>query len=84
MIVYLEPVAGTAKSNLGRAKVEMERVVGFRGTVTEARTERKRISATIEINPKWDLPDEQKVSLLKDWIEVKVRKFFKVVSISEK
>jgi hypothetical protein len=61
----------------------MERVVGFRGKVRGAKVERTRIALAIEINPKWDLPHEQKVSQLKEWIEAKVGKFFKVVSISE-
>jgi len=30
MIIYLEPVAGSAESNLERAKVEMQRIIGFR------------------------------------------------------
>jgi hypothetical protein len=81
MIVYLQPVSGTAKSNLERAKVEMERVVGFRGKVTGAQAEGKRIAVTIEINPKWDLPDEQKVSQLKEWIEAKTKTVFRVESI---
>jgi hypothetical protein len=79
MIVYLEPVSGTPKDSLERAKVEMERVLGFRGTISGARVEGKRIVVTIEINPKWDLPDEQKMANLEEWIRVKTRKFFKIV-----
>jgi len=36
MDVILEPVTGTPKANLDRAKQEMERVLAFRGSVTEA------------------------------------------------
>jgi hypothetical protein len=52
MIVYLEHVSGTAKDNLDRAKVEIERIVGFRGTVTEAKVQGRRIAVTFEVNPK--------------------------------
>jgi hypothetical protein len=31
----------------------------------------------------WDLPSEQKVSLLKEWISAKVRSIFEVLSVSE-
>ena len=33
MKVILKPVNGTPKANLDRAKSEMDRVLGFRGTV---------------------------------------------------
>lgn len=81
MIVYLKPVAGTAKDNLDRAKAEMERVIGFRGTVTSARAEGNRIAVTIEINPKWDLTEEEKALALDLWIRAKTRTVFKVQSI---
>jgi hypothetical protein len=58
-MVYLRPVAGSAKDNLDRAKVEMERVISFRGKVTGAKVEGNRIAVTIEINPKWDLPEAE-------------------------
>jgi hypothetical protein len=78
MIVYLEPVVGSAKDNPERARVEMERVVGFRGKVTGAKVEGNRIAVTVEINPKWDLPDHEKDSILRKWILAKTGKFFEV------
>jgi hypothetical protein len=81
MKVYLKPAAGSAQDNLESAKVEMERVVGFRGKVTGARAEGKRILVTIEVNPKWGLAEEEKVPQLSKWIEAKTRKFFRVQSI---
>jgi hypothetical protein len=78
MIVYLEPVAGSAKDNLERAKYEMERTIGFRGEVTSAKVEGNRIAVTVEINPKWNLPDREKDSTLRKWILVKTRKVFEV------
>jgi hypothetical protein len=81
MVVYLEPVSGTAKDNLERAKVEMERIVGFRGKVTGAKVEGSRIAVTIEINPKWDLPEAEKVSNLEEWIRAKTRVVFSIFSV---
>lgn len=81
MIVYLKPAIGTANIGLERAKVEMERVIGFRGKVTGARAEGSRIALTVEVNPKGDLPEAQRVSQLKDWIKAKTRVTFTVESI---
>ena len=78
MEVILEPVSGTAKDNLERAKYEMEHVIGFRGKVTDAKVEGNRIAVTVEINPKWDLPDREKDSTLRKWIIVKTRKVLEV------
>jgi len=82
MVVYLEPVSGTARDSLERAKVEMERVIGFRGKVTDAKVEGNRIAVTVEINPKWDLPAREKDSTLRKWILVKIRKAFEVQYIN--
>ena len=78
MVVYLEPVAGSAKDNLERAKYEIECTIGFRGKVTSAKVEGNRIAVTVEINPKWDLPDREKDSTLRKWILTKTRKVFGV------
>jgi len=78
MKVILDPVSGTAKDNLERAKYEMEHVIGFRGKVTDAKVERNRIAVTVEINPKWDLPDREKDSILRKWILAETKKFFEV------
>jgi hypothetical protein len=81
MIVCLRPVAGTAKNNLDRVKIEMERVIAFRGKVTGAKIEGNQIAVTIEINPKWDLPEPEKVRNLEEWIRAKTRTIFQVQSI---
>ena len=82
MKVILEPVSATAKENLERAKLEIERVLAFRGSVTSARAKDTRIMVKSEINPKWDLPDSEKVKSLRGWIPAKVRTVFKVLSVS--
>lgn len=52
MRVVLEPVSGTAKGNLGRAKLEIERVLAFRGSVASVKGQGSRIIVEFEINPK--------------------------------
>ena len=82
MKVILKPLSGTPEANLERAKHEMERVVGFRGTVESVKALGKTIEVRINISPSWDLPQEQKVESLNQWIAAKVRTAFKVVSVS--
>jgi len=82
MKIILQPVNGTPKAILDRAKHEIERVLNFRGHVTDARVVGKNIEVKIEINPKWDLPLSDKVELLKQWIPAKVKLIFKVISVS--
>ena len=82
MKVVLEHVSGTAKNNLQRAKVEMNRVLAFRGSVTSVKVKGTRITVEFEINPKWDLPQAEKESYLRDWITAKVRRVFEVLSVS--
>ena len=81
MIVVMKHVSGSAKANLERAKEEMIRVLGFRGDVVSANVEGKEIIVEIAMNPRWIYND--KVNYLKEWIPAKVRKVFKVISISK-
>ena len=81
MKVIMKHVSGSAKANLERAKLEMERVINFRGKVTSAKLEGNHIAITIEINPQWDLPEAQKVLQLREWIQAKTKTVFKVQSI---
>lgn len=82
MRVVLQPISGTAKANVERAKEEINRVLNFRGQVTGAETKGSEIVVRFAINPDWDLPLFEKVSYLTSWIEAKVKSVFKVVSIS--
>jgi hypothetical protein len=83
MKVTLKPTSGTAEANLERAKHEIDRVLGFRGNVIGVAVNGAKLTVSFNINPKWDLLPEQRVSYLKEWISVKVRGVFKVVSVSE-
>ena len=82
MKVILEPVNGTAEGNLERARLEIERVLAFRGSVTGVKAEGRRIRVEFEVNPQWDLPMSKKVRYLEEWIPAKVKVVFKVVSMS--
>ncbi len=83
MKVVMKHVSGTAKGNLERAKEELTRVLSFRGDVVRARVQGSKIIVEIAINPQWDVPSQDKVSYLTDWIPAKVRSVFEVISISE-
>jgi predicted NUDIX family NTP pyrophosphohydrolase len=78
MRVILEPVSGTAKESLERAKLEIERVLAFRGSVTSVKAQGTRIIVKFEINPRWDLTESEKVTYLMEWIPAKVKMVFKV------
>lgn len=78
MKAVLEPVSGTSEEQLDRARAEVERALGFRGTVTDAKVDGKRIVVEFEVNPEWDLPMPEKVSSLKLWIPSHVRTIFRV------
>ena len=82
MKVVLEHLSGTAQDNLERARLEIERVLAFRGSVTSVKTQGTRIIVEFEINPKWDLPQAEKERYLREWITAKVRTIFKVLEVS--
>jgi hypothetical protein len=78
MIVYLESLYGAAEGNLERARVEVERVLNFRGTITRVIAKGDQIQVDFKVNPDWDLPLGQKMTYLAEWLPVKIR-HFKVV-----
>ena len=78
MLVVIQPLAGTARANLVRAKVEIARALNFRGSVTSAEEKGDRVIVKFAVNPAWNLPLSEKVELLKQWIPAKTRLSFKV------
>jgi hypothetical protein len=50
--------------------------------VTGVKAKGTRIIVEFEINPKWDLPQAEKESYLREWIHAKVRRVFEVLSLS--
>lgn len=81
MKVIMKHVSGTAKDNLEHAKIELSRVLAFRGDVVSVKAEGDKITLEIEINPKWE--NEDKVNYLKEWIPAKTKSVFEVISVSE-
>jgi hypothetical protein len=81
MKVILEPVSGPAEANLDRARLEIERVLAFRGSVTSVKAKGTRIIVEFEINHRWDLPQVEKESYLREWIPAKVKVVFKVINV---
>jgi len=82
MRVLLEPVSGTAKENLERARAEITRVLDFRGSVIGVKPRGTRITVEFEINPRWALPQTEKESYLREWITAKVKTILKVHDIA--
>ena len=84
MHVILKPVGGKPKEYLERAKLEVERVLGFRGNVSGAKVKGNRIVVEFEPDTKWEYPEAEKASYLKEWITAKVRKVFDVLDVCNK
>ena len=82
MEVVMKHVSGTAEANLERAKDEVNRVLSFRGSVTGVKVDGTRIVVKVEVNPKWDMPDSEKVKSLEEWISAKVGTVFKVHDVA--
>jgi DNA-binding protein YbaB len=80
MKIVMKHVSGTAKANLERAKEELTRVLGFRGNVVSVKANGQRITLEIAVNPKWECDDRE--NYLKEWIPVKVKSVFEVISVS--
>ena len=75
MIVYLEPMFGDARSNIERAKTQLEKALGFRGTITDIKAENNHIIFDVKVNPNWDLSTREKVKYLRDWLPTRVFHF---------
>lgn len=83
MKVIMKHVSGSAETNLERAKEEIIRVLGFRGEAVSAKVKGQRIIVDFVISPKWNSPDRDKGSYLKEWIPAKVKQVFEVISVSD-
>jgi hypothetical protein len=82
MKVVMKHISGSAEANLDRAREEITRVLDFRGDVVSAKVQGSNIMVEITVNPKWDLPQAEKESYLREWIPAKVRTVFKVTDFS--
>ena len=81
MKIVLEHIGGNSP-NVDRAREEVIRVLGFRGTVSNAKVEKSRVVVEFDVNPKWDLTLEKKIDYLKMWMPAKVKCVFRVVDLS--
>jgi hypothetical protein len=72
----------TLKLILNVLKKKWLESIGLSGDVVSARVSGQRIILKIAINPKWDLPQAEKESYLREWITAKVKVVFKVISVS--
>jgi hypothetical protein len=82
MKIVLEAIGGNGRPDLERAREEIIRVLGFRGTVSNAKVEKSRVAVEFEVNPKWDLPPQERIDYLREWMPAKVKSVFRVVDLS--
>jgi hypothetical protein len=82
MKIVLEAIGGNGRPDLDRAREEVIRVLGFRGTVSNAKVEKSRVAVEFEVNPKWDLPPQERIEYLRQWMPAKVKSVFRVVDLS--
>jgi hypothetical protein len=82
MRIVLEAIGGNGRPDVERAKEEVIRVLGFRGTVSHAKAEKSRVAVEFEVNPKWDLPPQERIEYLRQWMPAKVKSVFRVVDLS--
>ncbi len=82
MRIVIESIGGNGHTDLDRAREEIIRVLGFRGNVTNAKVEKTKVAVEFEVNPKWDLPQEEKLEYLRMWMPAKVKSVFRVVDLT--
>ena len=75
MKVYLEPMFGDAKTNIERAKIQLAKALGFRGTITAVKAGRRYLMAEIKISTRWDLSPSERVKYLREWLPSRVQHF---------
>ena len=81
MKIVLEAIGGNGRPDVERAREEVIRVLGFRGTVSHAKAERSKVVVEFDVNPKWDLPPQERIEYLRAWMPAKVKSVFKVVDL---
>jgi hypothetical protein len=75
MKIYLEPMYGDPGSNIERARIQLGKALGFRGTITEIKAQPKHITAEIKISTRWDLSPRERVKYLREWLPTRVHGF---------
>jgi len=82
MKIVLEAIGGNGRPDVDRAREEVIRVLGFRGSVSKAKAEKSRVVVEFDVNPQWDLPPEERIEYLRMWMPAKVKSVFRVVDLS--
>jgi len=82
MKIVIEAIGGNGRPDVDRVREEVIRVLGFRGTVSNAKVEKSRVAVEFEVNPKWDLPPQERIDYLRMWMPAKVKSVFRVVDLS--
>ena len=75
MKVYLKPLYGDTYSNTERAKIQLIKALGFRGTIINIKADSKHIMAEVKISTRWELPPKERVKYLQKWLPKSVRSF---------
>ena len=81
MKIVLEAIGGNGRPDVERAREEVIRVLGFRGTVSNAKAEKSKVVVEFDVNPKWDLPPKERIEYLRMWMPAKVKSVFRVVDL---
>ena len=82
MKIVIEQIGENIRPDVDRVREEVIRVLGFRGTVSNAKAEKSRVVVEFDVSPQWDLPREEKIDYLKMWMPAKVKSVFRVVDLS--
>jgi len=81
MKIVLEAIGGNGRPDVERAREEVIRVLGFRGTVSNAKAEKSKVVVEFDVNPQWDLPPKERIEYLRMWMPAKVKSVFRVVDL---
>jgi hypothetical protein len=66
---------GDTYSNTERAKIQLTKALGFRGTIADIKAGRKYITAEIKISTRWELSPTEREKYLRDWLPTRVHHF---------
>ena len=75
MKIYLEPMYGDPETNIDRAKIQLDKALGFRGSIDDIRVEGRYIQAEIRISTRWELSPRQRQRYLEEWLPTRVFDF---------
>ena len=83
IVVVIKPIFGTSKASIERAREELAEALSFRGDIIDAESNGSNIIVRFEINPGWNLPPQERVKFLKEYIPSNIRTTLRVLRVSE-